>query len=188
MGKIYCRNCNAEVIKDMKSCPVCGASLKPTAAVPKPTYTVSEHPMSANARKKLKNGAFVPGLVLIGIGVVLYFLAYQISLSVIELGIGTVLIGLILYKTSEIPNINWRSYFIDLNCEGGKIYLIGVVIMFSGIGLGLTVLYLNDVNPIDLLASAMMSLGGFGMVVVGGTMAWADRIRKWRSEQKSQKL
>jgi len=87
MDKIFCSNCNAEVIQDMKSCPVCGVSLKPTAVVPKPTYTVSEQPMSASARKKLKNGAFVPGIVLIGIGLVLYFLAYQIAISVIELGI-----------------------------------------------------------------------------------------------------
>jgi len=136
--------------------------------------------------KKPKNSAIVLGLVIIGVGLVLYFLAYQISITVIELGISTVIVGLILYKTSEIPNINWRWYFMDLHSEGGKIYLIGAVIMGSGIGLGLTLIYLNDANPMGLLASVMMFLGGFSMVVVGGVMYWGDRIRKWRSEQKAQ--
>ena len=75
---------------------------------------------------------------------------------------------------------------MDLHSEGGKIYLIGAVIMGSGIGLGLTLIYLNDANPMGLLASVMMFLGGFSMVVVGGVMYWGDRIRKWRSEQKAQ--
>ena len=136
--------------------------------------------------KKPKNSAIVLGLVIIGVGLVLYFLAYQISITVIELGISTVIVGLILYKTSEIPNINWRWYFMDLHSEGGKIYLIGAVIMGSGIGLGLTLVYLNDANPIGLLASVWMFLGGFATIVVGGLMYWADRISRWRSEQKAQ--
>jgi len=75
---------------------------------------------------------------------------------------------------------------MDLHSEGGKIYLIGAVIMGSGIGLGLTLVYLNDANPIGLLASVWMFLGGFATIVVGGLMYWADRISRWRSEQKAQ--
>ena len=128
MDKIYCRNLYAEVTQNLKSCPVCGiVFLKPTAMVPKPTYTYHFTPTKQlEGIKKLKNGALVLGLVLIGVGLVLY-LAYQISITVIGLGISTVVIGIILFKTSEIPNINWRSYFIDLNSEGGKFYLIGAV-------------------------------------------------------------
>ena len=161
MDKIYCSNCYAEVTQDLKSCPVCGASLKPTTTVPKPTYTYHFTPTKQlEGIKKLKNAAFVLGLVLIGVGVVLYFLAYQISIGVIELGIGTVVIGFILSKNSEIPNINWRSYIIDLNCEGGKLYLIGVVSAFSGAGLGLTLLATGNVGPIGLFISVVLFLGG----------------------------
>ena len=135
---------------------------------------------------KPKNVAIVLGLVLVGLGVVLYFSAFQLSLAVIELVIGIVIIGLILSKTSQIPNINWKSYFIDLNSEGGKLYLIGLVSGLSGAGLGLTFLATGTLDPLGLLISVALFLCGLSLVVVGSIMAWTERISKWKNVQKSQ--
>ncbi len=54
MDKIYCSNCNAEVTQHMESCPACGASLKPTVAVPT-TYTLPDYSAETKQPEKTKS-------------------------------------------------------------------------------------------------------------------------------------
>jgi hypothetical protein len=174
MEKIYCSNCNAELIPGYEYCPVCCVSLKPTAAVPEPTYTSSDLPAPTRQQEETKiiRISFIAlGIFLIGLGVYLVILFPKFAIII---GI-PVIIGLdfvyriIAYGTLRRRKRRGRGQEPKQELTTGKkIGYLGILIFFSTLALALIASALKSGGGLTLFFLAFGFFVGFPLILVGG--------------------
>jgi hypothetical protein len=158
MDKIYCSNCDVEVTQDMKSCPACGASLVPTAVVPRPTYALSDYsiPLKQMEGTEIRVIYVVLGLFSIGLGfyLIILFPKFALILGVpMSVGVGVVLRGL------GIRNGKRRRKAYLEDTEGGRTALAGIIILVSSLILGFLAFAVGAILLAIVLGSLLFLVG-----------------------------
>jgi O-antigen/teichoic acid export membrane protein len=177
MDKIYCSNCNAEVTQDIKSCPVCGASLKTTAAVPKPTYTLSDYSIPTKQLEEIKNiqiSYVALGILLTGLGFYLTILFPKLAPIVgvpMIIGVGFVLRGLGIRNGR-----NRRKAYLE-DTEGGRTVLAGIIILLSSLILGFLAYALGAIL-FAIVLGGLLFLVGLVCLVIGAALVTSERLKE----------
>jgi hypothetical protein len=176
MDKIYCSNCNAEVTQDMKSCPVCGASLKTTAAAPKPTYTLSDYSIPTKQLEEIKKIRFelvLLGLFLTGLGFYLIILFPNLTLIVgVPMTIG---VGFVLRELGYRSGRNRKKPLEDT--EGGRTALAGIIILLSSLILGFLAYVLGAIL-LAIVLGGLLFLVGLVCLVIGAALVTSERLKE----------
>lgn len=158
----------------MKSCPVCGSSLIPTAVVLKPTYTLSDQSIPTEQPESIQVDYVVLGIFLTGLGFSLIILFPKLAPIVgIPMIIGS---GLVFRGLRIRSGRNRRKAYLE-DTEGGRTALAGIIILVSSLILGFLAYALGAIL-LAVVFGGLLFLVGLVCLIVGAALITSERLKE----------